>query len=346
MTVELSELFFSNLSGVLNALDCGEGVFNLFSLKGNCNFFSVYSKELDVFFKSALYWSVRIFEFISSSFSLFCIFNFLLIVELSIKFGKLLPVIFNRVIGSSLQKLANQGPAVSNAFVGLDDDAVLLLGPPLLVYIWVQVVEPPFPALLPYSTGQKLRDIAPVFRPVFLYLWNFIRLLLLVALSCRPPPASRALWSGLGSAPAGYRGLNTFCHLCRHWTSDRSLKYEAIFFQFLAPNYWTKFFNFSSSSFSQNRFYDWAFKFTSPFVRIYWMWLWIWFTIAESLCLLTLDYYAGFTFAGVLLVDVRLFRVFVVAWVFFIFWVRFWVFIDLILGILHSSRRELEPFSF
>jgi hypothetical protein len=96
---------------------------------------------------------VRIFEFISSSLSLFCIFNFLLIVELSIKFGKLLPEIFNRVIGSSLQKLANQGPAVSNAFVGLDDDAVLLLGPPLLVYIGVQVVEPPFPALLPYSTG-------------------------------------------------------------------------------------------------------------------------------------------------------------------------------------------------
>jgi hypothetical protein len=49
-------------------------------------------------------------------------------------------------------------------------------------------------------------------------------------------------------------GFNTFCHLCRHWTSVRLLKWELIFFQFFAPCFFTSFIRSSSSSLVQYLF--------------------------------------------------------------------------------------------
>ena len=46
--------------------------------------------------------------------------------------------------------------------------------------------------------------------------------------------------------PLTSSGFNTFCHLWRHCTSVRSVKNEAILFQFLASNFFTSPLSFSS----------------------------------------------------------------------------------------------------
>lgn len=60
---------------------------------------------------------------------------------------------------------------------------------------------------------------------------------------------SKTVWSSsLVQGPFTSSGLRTFCQRCSHWTSDLFSKYWAIFFQLLAPNLPTRFFNFSSYS--------------------------------------------------------------------------------------------------
>jgi hypothetical protein len=50
--------------------------------------------------------------------------------------------------------------------MGFDNGFVLLLSPLLFVDVWVEVVMPSLPALLPNAAWQMFGDKAPIFRTV------------------------------------------------------------------------------------------------------------------------------------------------------------------------------------
>lgn len=61
----------------------------------------------------------------------------------------------------SREKLGDLRPAVAQPFVGLVDDAVLLLRPRGLLHLGVEVVVPPLAALLADSALEVLGDHGP-----------------------------------------------------------------------------------------------------------------------------------------------------------------------------------------
>ena len=69
----------------------------------------------------------------------------------------------------SRQQLGDLSPAVAQAFVGLVDDAVLLLGPGGLLYFRVQVVVPALTTLLSDASLQVLSDHRPALGAIFVH---------------------------------------------------------------------------------------------------------------------------------------------------------------------------------
>jgi len=66
------------------------------------------------------------------------------------------------VVGASWQILSNFRPLVTEFNVPPDDGSIFLRRPLILLDAWVQVVVPPFTALLPNSSWQGFSDVAPV----------------------------------------------------------------------------------------------------------------------------------------------------------------------------------------
>lgn len=73
------------------------------------------------------------------------------------------------------EQLGNLRPAVAQSFVGLVDDAVLLLGPRGLLHLGVQVVVPPLAALLADSALEVLGDHGPALGAVLVDQINDLR---------------------------------------------------------------------------------------------------------------------------------------------------------------------------
>lgn len=89
------------------------------------------------------------------------------------------------------QHLGNLGPAVAQHFVGLADDAVLLLRPAGLLHLGVEVVVPALPALLPQPALQVLGDERPLLRAILLNQLNDLERAA-VKKSAEPGPAASA----------------------------------------------------------------------------------------------------------------------------------------------------------
>lgn len=78
-------------------------------------------------------------------------------------------MIFDGIVGPSGQKLSNHGPFVAKPkfsldllFVRLDDDPIFLLRPTLLADARVEMVVPPFSALLANPAREVLGNKAPI----------------------------------------------------------------------------------------------------------------------------------------------------------------------------------------
>ena len=82
------------------------------------------------------------------------------------------------VVGPAWQELGYLGPLIPILFVCLYDPVVFLLGPLVLLDIWVQVVVPPLSALLSNPTRQGLRYITPVFGSKSMYIFREFLILL------------------------------------------------------------------------------------------------------------------------------------------------------------------------
>lgn len=76
------------------------------------------------------------------------------------------PVIFDRVIGSALQGLGNDGPLVLQTVVLNKKSELFILAPVHLLDEGVQVVVPPLSALLSNATRNLLRNSCPLLSSV------------------------------------------------------------------------------------------------------------------------------------------------------------------------------------
>mmetsp|Transcript_2676 Transcript_2676/g.5964 ORF Transcript_2676/g.5964 Transcript_2676/m.5964 type:complete len:317 (+) Transcript_2676:276-1226(+) len=75
------------------------------------------------------------------------------------------PPVLHRVLGAAGQELGNFGPAVAPLGLRLDQDGVLVLGPPALLQARVQVVKPALATLFSDAAGDPLGDLAPLGDP-------------------------------------------------------------------------------------------------------------------------------------------------------------------------------------
>ena len=138
-------------------------------------------------------------------------------------------------------------------------DTILFISPCCLFNLRIEVVMPPFTTLFSYSSLQLLCNQSPSFRPIFSYKFNNFFILFFGPRSWKKPRVTSDVWLNFCHEcvslfpihlPLTSSGLTTFCHLCWHWTSARSGKWEAMK-SHLSPCTSTKRFNFSSSSFDK-----------------------------------------------------------------------------------------------
>ena len=78
--------------------------------------------------------------------------------------------IFDVVISSAWQKFSNFRPFISVLLVCLDYSSVFLVGPFIFLDVRIQMVVPPFPALLANSPWECLSDVTPVLGPELLHI--------------------------------------------------------------------------------------------------------------------------------------------------------------------------------
>ena len=88
-------------------------------------------------------------------------------MEFELAFNRAVPMVFDRIVGSSGQKLANQSPSVAKSCVSVDYGLVFLLSPPLLLYIGVEVVVVAFAALFANPAREVFGYCGPILGPVF-----------------------------------------------------------------------------------------------------------------------------------------------------------------------------------
>mmetsp|Transcript_9956 Transcript_9956/g.27865 ORF Transcript_9956/g.27865 Transcript_9956/m.27865 type:complete len:344 (+) Transcript_9956:1567-2598(+) len=78
------------------------------------------------------------------------------------------PVVLDGIVGTSGKELGNLGPLVAEALVMGDDESVLLLAPGHLADGGIEMIVPPFTALLADAAGQLGGDLTPTLGTVSL----------------------------------------------------------------------------------------------------------------------------------------------------------------------------------
>ena len=98
-----------------------------------------------------------------------------LVVQAVLALDGRVPMVFYGIVGSAWQELSNHRPFVPKPtfsldvlFMRLDDGLIFLFRPTVLANARVEVVVPPFPALLANPTRQVLGNEAPVLGAVSL----------------------------------------------------------------------------------------------------------------------------------------------------------------------------------
>jgi hypothetical protein len=80
-----------------------------------------------------------------------------------------IPMILNRVISPPVQHLSNLSPLVADSPMIQIQNPLLLLAPCDFLNLRIQVIMPPFSALLADSSRQMLCDLRPFLRAMGLY---------------------------------------------------------------------------------------------------------------------------------------------------------------------------------
>ena len=78
-------------------------------------------------------------------------------------------MIFDVVIGATLEMLGNFRPSVAVLLMKSEDFLIFFLSPLVLLYVGVEVIVPALSALLPYTAWQELSDLRPILGPVLLH---------------------------------------------------------------------------------------------------------------------------------------------------------------------------------
>ena len=71
-------------------------------------------------------------------------------------------MVLDRIVSPAFQELGNLCPLVLILPVRNEENELLLLGPVVFLYPWVQVVVPALPALLANPTRQEVSDVGPL----------------------------------------------------------------------------------------------------------------------------------------------------------------------------------------
>ena len=122
--------------------------------------------------------------------------------------------------------------------MSLNNGMIFFFCPSFFLYFRIKVIMPSLSTLLAYSSWQMLCNESPIPCTMFQNKSSYF----LIFIGCLH------FMYNITHGPLISLGFNTFCHLCRHCTSVRSLKELAILFQFFAPYSSTNFLSCSSSS--------------------------------------------------------------------------------------------------
>lgn len=101
------------------------------------------------------------------------------------------------IIIPSREKFGDLCPTVAKPFVGLIYDSILFLSPRRLLHLWVEVIVPPFTALLPNSSLEVLCNHRPALGAILVNQVNNL-----------PNPIRRGTFINTCLYP-----LEEFCHL-------------------------------------------------------------------------------------------------------------------------------------
>lgn len=83
---------------------------------------------------------------------LLCNNVFFWLVHLHLPFKCGVEMVFNMVISSTRKKFGYFRPTISKFFVGINDSLIFKWSPFVLLNVWIEMIVPTFPALLPNST--------------------------------------------------------------------------------------------------------------------------------------------------------------------------------------------------